>query len=100
MNMDSYSPTAPVIELDENSRGRFIARAYNHLFGAIAAFVLLEVVLFKTGLAESIAAVLLSGSWLLVLGGFLVVSWIARSVAHRAESKAAQYAALAGYVLG
>jgi len=99
MNMDSYSPAAPVIELDENSRGRFIARAYNHLFSALVAFVLLEVALFKSGLAESIASVLLSGSWLLVLGGFVVVSWVARSVAHKSSSKAAHYAALAGYVV-
>ena len=99
MNMDSYSQTAPVIELDENSRGRFVARAYNHLFGAITAFVLLEVLLFQTGMAQSIASVLLSGSWLLVLGGFVVVSWLARSVAHRSTSRAAQYAALAGYVV-
>ena len=54
--MNSYTQSAPVIELDENSRGRFIARAYNHLFGAIAAFVLLEVFLFKSGIAESIAS--------------------------------------------
>lgn len=99
MNMDSYSQTAPVIELDENSRGRFISRAYNHLFGAIVAFVLIEVFLFKSGMAESIASVLLSGSWLLVLGGFMVVSWVARSVAHKSSSTAAHYAALAGYVV-
>jgi FtsH-binding integral membrane protein len=98
-NMGSYSQSAPVIELDENSRGRFVARAYNHLFGAILAFVLLEVVLFKTGMAESIAQVLLGGSWLLVLGGFVVVSWIARYAAHRSASLATQYAALTGYVV-
>lgn len=99
MSMPSYAPSAPVIELDENSRGRFVARAYNHLFGAILAFILIEVVLFKTGLAESIASVLLSASWLLVLGGFVVVSWIARYASHRAQSLPAQYAALAGYVV-
>jgi FtsH-binding integral membrane protein len=100
MSMQSYAPSAPVIQLDENSRGRFVARAYNHLFGAILAFIAIEVVLFKTGLAESIASVLLSGSWLLVLGGFMVVSWIARYAAHNAQSLAAQYAALAAYVVG
>jgi FtsH-binding integral membrane protein len=99
MNTGSYSQSTPVIELDENSRGRFVARAYNHLFGAILAFVLLEVALFKTGIAESIARVLLGGSWLLVLGGFVVVSWVARSAAHRSASLATQYAALAGYVV-
>jgi uncharacterized protein len=98
-NMQSYSGATPVIELDENSRGRFVARAYNHLFGAILAFILLEVVLFQTGIAEGIASVLLSGSWLLVLGGFVVVSWMARYAANRSASKAAQYAALAGYVV-
>jgi predicted membrane channel-forming protein YqfA (hemolysin III family) len=94
-NTESYTQT-PVIELDENSRGQFIARAYNHLFGAITAFVLLEVLFFKTGLAEPMAQAMLGTSWLLVLGGFMVVSWIARSAAHRAVSKTTQYAALAG----
>ena len=100
MSMQSYSPTAPVIELDQNSRGRFIARAYNHLFGAILAFIAIEVFLFKSGIAEVMANAMLGVSWLLVLGGFVVLSWIARSVAHRAQSQAAQYAALAGYVVG
>lgn len=99
MNMQSYSGATPVIELDQNSRGRFVARAYNHLFGAILAFVLLEVVLFKSGIAENIASALLSTNWLLVLGGFVVVSWMARYAAHRSASLAAQYAALAGYIV-
>jgi uncharacterized protein len=98
-DMESYSQSVPVIDLDENARGKFVSRAYNHLFGAVTAFILLEVLLFKTGLAEPIAATLLSTSWLLVLGGFVVVSWLARSVAQRAASPAAQYAALAGYVV-
>jgi hypothetical protein len=42
---------------------------------------------------------MLGVSWLLVLGGFVVVSWIARGVAHRTTSLGAQYAALAGYVV-
>ena len=99
MNTESYQPSVPVIELDENTRGRFISRAYMHLFSAIAAFVLIEVFLFKSGLAETISAALLGVSWLIVLGGFVVVSWMARSVAHRATSQVAQYGALAGYVV-
>jgi len=97
---DSYTRSAtPVIELDDNSRGRFVARAYNHVFGAIVSFILIEVLLFKTGMAESIAAVLMRGSWLLVLGGFVLVSWMARAVAHGSTSKAMQYLALGGFVL-
>jgi FtsH-binding integral membrane protein len=99
MNAPEYSQSIPVIQLDANARGKFIARTYNHLFTAIVAFTLIEVALFKSGLAKSMAEVMLGTSWLLVLGGFVVVSWLARAVAHRAESKTAQYAALAGYVV-
>jgi uncharacterized protein len=95
-----YSAGTPVIELDDNSRGQFIGRTYNHLLGAIVAFTLIEVALFKTGMAESIAGVMLGHSWLIVLGGFMVLSWFARSVVHRTESMAAQYAALTAYVVG
>lgn len=89
----------PVVEMDGQARGRFISRTYNHLFSSIVVFTLIEIALFKTGLAEVMANAMLGVSWLLVLGGFVVVSWVARSVAHRAESKAVQYAALAGYVV-
>lgn len=99
MNPENYSQDVPVIELGEQSRGQFIARTYNHLFGAIAAFTLLEVIFFKSGVAETMARAMLGTSWLLVLGGFVVVSWVARTAAHNASSKLAQYAALAGYVV-
>lgn len=94
-----YSQSIPVIELDANSRGRFISRTYNHLFTAIVAFTLLEVALFKSGLAEPLARAMLGTSWLFVLGGFIVVSWLASMAAHRAQSKVAQYGALAAYVV-
>ena len=97
---NTFSRCTPVIELSENSRGRFISRTYTHLFVAIAAFTLIEVFLFKTGLAEKITQAMLSVSWLFVLGGFMVLSWLATRAAHTATSKPAQYAALAGYVVG
>lgn len=98
-NIDSYSRNAPVGDLDVQSRATFVSRTYGHLFGAILGFTLLEVSFFKTGLAETIARTLMSGSWLLVLGGFVVVSWLATKVANTAESKPAQYAALIGFVM-
>lgn len=95
----SYSPSIPVIELDQNSRGRFISRTYSHLFCAISAFTLIEIFLFKTGLAVTIAQVMMSVSWLFVLGGFVLLSWFATRLAATATSKAAQYAGLAAYVV-
>jgi FtsH-binding integral membrane protein len=89
----------PVAELDAESRGRFVSRTYGHLFGAVMLFTALEIFYFKTGLAETIARGLLGVSWLIVLGGFVLISWLATRAAHMAASKPIQYAALFGFVL-
>jgi FtsH-binding integral membrane protein len=100
MNKDqAYYPSTTVSELNVQSRATFISRTYAHLFAAILAFTLIEVYFFKTGLAETIARSLLGTSWLFVMGGFMVVSWLASRVALTATSKVAQYAALAGFVV-
>lgn len=80
-------------------RSRFIVRTYNHLFASIVAFALIEIAFFQLGIAPVIAQALLSTTWLLVLGGFVLTSWLATRVAHTSASKPAQYVALAGYVL-
>jgi FtsH-binding integral membrane protein len=98
-NSENYYSSGAVIELDVNSRARFISRTYAHLTAAIFAFVGIEVFLFSSGMAASMAAFMLQGSWLLILGGFMVVGWLATRVAHSSVSKPAQYAALAGYVV-
>jgi FtsH-binding integral membrane protein len=88
----------PVSQRGVDTRAAFITRTYNHLMGAIVAFTLFEVWLFSSGLAEPIAAAMMSGSWLLVLGGFMLVSWFATRTAHTSSSIGAQYAALAALV--
>jgi FtsH-binding integral membrane protein len=94
-----YAASAGHLGYAADTRDRFLVRTYNHLFGAIVLFTLIEVGLFLSGVAPVIAQAMLGGSWLIVLGGFMVAGWIATAVAHRAESKAAQYAALFGYTL-
>ena len=80
-------------------RARFIVRTYNHLFGAIVAFAAIEYALFSSGAAVAIARSMMGTSWLLVLGAFMVVSWVSSHFAHSATSRAAQYAGLGAYVL-
>lgn len=92
-------PLHPSQVAASDARERFIVRTYNHLFGAIVLFAVIEIALFKSGLAEVIARAMLGSSWLLVLGAFVVVSWLASSAANNATSKAAQYGALGGFVL-
>ena len=91
-------PRDPVALGDTDARANFISRTYIHLMGAILAFTLLEVTLFSTGLAHSIARGLAGVNWMFVLGAFMVAGWLASRAAHRAEALATQYLALAGYV--
>ncbi len=78
---------------------RFIPRVYNHVMGAIVLLIALEVWYFKTDLAYTMASAMLGVNWLMVLGAFMVVGWLARGAAHRAHSLRTQYLALAGYVV-
>ena len=77
----------------------FIPRVYNHVMGAIVALIALEVWYFKTDLAYRMTSAMLGVNWLMILGAFMVVGWLARGAAHRAQSVRTQYLAFAGYVV-
>lgn len=98
MDYETISMEKPVSELGVDTRATFITRTYAHLLGAITAFTVIEVFLFKSGIAGKIAGAL-SGMWLLVLGAFMVVGWLASRTAMTARSLSAQYMALTGYVV-
>jgi FtsH-binding integral membrane protein len=91
----------PVAQADVDTRARFIVRTYAHLAGAIAAFTIILVLFFTSGVAETMTKAMIGSrfAWLVVLGAFMLVSWIASGVAHRVSSPVAQYAALSAYVL-
>jgi uncharacterized protein len=90
---------APVAALGVERRSAFIWRTYGHLAGAILGFAAVETYLFDKGYAQQLAQAMLGVSWLLILGAFMIVGWLASRTAHRVESKPLQYAALAGFVL-
>ena len=82
-------------------RAGFIRRTYLHVAGAIAAFALLEVFIFEAGYAEGIAKTLLGSpySWLIVIGLFMGVSYIADKFARSQTSEGAQYFGLGLFVV-
>jgi uncharacterized protein len=92
----NYLP--PVADLAAESRSNFIWKCYAHVVGAILAFAAIEVYFFQSGIAAAIAAPMLN-NWLIVLGAFMLASWGASHVAHRVQSKNAQYAALAAFIV-
>jgi len=89
---------ASVATLDPEARAAFLVRVYQHLLAAVVAFVAFETLLFLTGAAEGIYNTVAGsgGTWLLVLGGFMLVSWLATAAAHDLANPGKQYAGLFG----
>jgi hypothetical protein len=88
----------------ETERTTFLRRTYGHLLAAVTAFVLLEMAIFTLipqgtldGLMQQLAQT--PYSWLIVLGAFMGVSWIANSWAQSGSSLGLQYAGLGLYVV-
>ncbi len=81
------------------SRAQFLTRTYSHLFGAIMVFTAIEVALFQGGYAQTMAQAMLGVNWLLVLGGFILISWFASRAAHTADTLGKQYAALGAFIV-
>ncbi len=101
MNTESFGNSIPVAEASPVERATFIRKTYGHLAGAILAFIALEVVFFQLDLPRMMMQTLGTGSfsWLIVLGGFMLVSWVAQKWAMSNASSAMQYAGLGLYVV-
>ncbi len=84
----------------ESERAAFIRRTYLHVAGAILAFVALEALLLQLPIGGAIASVLGARfGWLLILGAFMGVSWLAQKWANSDTSPAMQYLGLGLYVV-
>ncbi|HEY4001232.1 MAG TPA: Bax inhibitor-1 family protein [Candidatus Xenobia bacterium] len=91
---------APVESLGREAKGSFLIKTYAHLYGAVVVFAAIDYCLFVTGLAVPIARAMLSTSWLLVLGGFMILSWMARNLSRPDQPLPIQYGGLLAYVAG
>lgn len=83
-------------------RADFIQKTYLHLAGAILAFVGIEAVILNTpALMDPLLSVLgmHQFGWLIFLGGFMLVSYVANSWAQSSTSVGMQYAGLGLYVV-
>ena len=107
----SYSQNpyeSPMVPMDRfaaqaaaGERADFITKTYLHLAGAIGLFVALEAVLLSMPGVDKLVEMMRFGSrysWLIVLGAFMVVSWVAESWARSAVSQTTQYLGLGLYV--
>jgi FtsH-binding integral membrane protein len=92
----TFAEFAPALE-----RADFIRKTYAHLCGAVIVFTALEAGLIVSGLGDDALAVL-AGSrygWLIVLGAFMLVSYVAERWARSSVSATTQYLGLGLYVV-
>ncbi|MDR0703720.1 MAG: Bax inhibitor-1 family protein [Planctomycetaceae bacterium] len=103
-NNDFYAPTdlfASAAAADE--RAGFITKTYLYLIGAVLSMVGLEVIYFNLlGMeqARRIAETMTNGfAWLIVLGLFMAVQWVADARARNSANPVMQIAGLALYAV-
>lgn len=87
----------PVASLDEQARADFVVRVYQHVLAAVVAFLAFETLLINLGAASALYDFVSGGAtWLLILGGFMLVNWLATSAAHDILNPSRQYLGLFG----
>lgn len=85
-----------------DQRAIFIRNTYLHLLGAVLAFAAIDAValtLFNEQIGRFAATVTSGYTWLLFLGAFMAVSYIADRWAHSDTSRSMQYVGLSLYVI-
>ncbi|MEO1669881.1 MAG: Bax inhibitor-1 family protein [Cyanobacteria bacterium J06631_2] len=91
-----------VAQASPNDRAQFIKNTYTHLAGAVVAFIVVEFILFRVGIAGALTN-FISGNrfgWLMIIGGFSLLGWLSRSLVSEADNVNKQYAGLGAYVVG
>jgi hypothetical protein len=96
--MATFQGNNAVFRGSVDSRAVFITRTYTHVVGGILGFILVELGLFESGIAGQIARYMF-GNWLLVLGAFMLIGWLATRTAQTTTSIGMQYFAYGAYVV-
>jgi len=98
--VNPYASPYSVAQSPENVRTTFYQKTYLHLAGAIAVFIFLELALFSIpGIETKVLGMMTGFNWLIVLGLFMVASWVANKWAMSDTSRGMQYAGLGLYLI-
>jgi hypothetical protein len=108
MNQADFQANTPYAQFGDvainapaDARKTFIQKTYVHLMLAVYAFVAFEWLFFSLGLEQPALRFLVGTpyAWLIVLGGFMGVSFLANHWAMSSTSRGVQYAGLMLYVV-
>ncbi|WP_086029430.1 Bax inhibitor-1/YccA family protein [Tenacibaculum holothuriorum] len=88
-----------VADTNQAERVAFYKKTYAHVAGGVLLFVVFEYLLFQsTAIVEFALSMTQGYKWLLLLGGFMLITNYAESTALRTTDKNLQYMAYAGYI--
>ncbi|WP_282629922.1 Bax inhibitor-1/YccA family protein [Empedobacter sedimenti] len=96
-NQQVYHQNQLVAEATSAERATFYKHTYGHVAGGVLVFVLIESLLLKSDALVNFMLSLTQGYlWLILLAGFMGVTWVAQKMAYGSVSKSQQYL---GYLL-
>lgn len=98
--MEELQTYNPINTLTEERKAVFYRKTYSHLALAVLAFILVETLFFQIPPLLEFALSLTQGwSWLLLLGGFMLITNYAEKLALSSHDSKMQYLALLLYVV-
>ena len=98
--MEEIQQSLPVSTLTEERRVAFYRKTYTHLAMAVLIFIIVEWLFFQMEPVMKFALSLTQGwTWLLLLGGFMLVTNYAEGLAIKSHDRNMQYLALLIYVI-
>ena len=88
-----------VAQVSETDRIAFYKKTYAHVAGGVLLFVLFEYLFLQSATVVEFALSMTQGyKWLLLLGGFMLITNYAESTALKTSDKNLQYLAYSGYI--
>jgi len=99
--MENHLPQKTMLnDLSEIDRVAFYKKTYSHVAGGVLIFVLFEYLLLQSDTIVDFMLSMTDGyKWLLLLGGFMLVTNYAESTALKTADKSKQYLAYGVYIL-
>ncbi len=93
-------PKVRIGRLEQMDRVTFYKRTYAHVAGGVLVFILFEYLLLQSETIVNFALSLTEGfKWLLMLGGFMLVTTYAEKIVLKSQDKPKQYLAYGAYIL-
>ncbi|MGV0922967.1 Bax inhibitor-1 family protein [Empedobacter tilapiae] len=91
-NQQLYQQNQLVADATSVERANFYKHTYGHVAGGVLVFVLIESLMLKSEALVSFMLSLTSGYlWLILLAGFMGITWVAQKMAYGSISKSKQY---------